>query len=154
MLTETESASCPGRRGDTRKQLQLTAMFLIIRTLQLVVCKTMSRVAAALIRVMFHVAVAVPVKSLLGVSKLAFAVINRRCLGYMDQAARGATYTGSLCGDLVVGAMAHSWRVLVQGLTSLVFLCVHADEYVRPPPSPLVLVAHDKPANHPQQVSL
>jgi hypothetical protein len=29
---------------------------------------------------------------------------------------------------------------------------VHADEYVRPPQRPLALMAHDKPASHPQQV--
>jgi hypothetical protein len=72
-----------------------------------------------------------------------------------EAAARGrsSSFTaGTLCGDLLVGAMAHSWRILVQGLTSLVFLCARADEYVRPPPSPLVLVAHDKLASHPQQV--
>jgi len=33
------------------------------------------------------------------------------------------------------------------------FLCARADEYVRPPPSPVVLMAHDKPASHPQQVN-
>ncbi|TVU26896.1 hypothetical protein EJB05_29467 [Eragrostis curvula] len=115
----------------------------------------MARVAAALIRVMFHVvAMAVPVKSLAGVAKVAFALINRRCLGYMDQAALGLSYTGTFCGDALVGAMAHSWRILLQGLTSLMFLCVHADEYVRPPPSPLVLVGHDKPSSHPQQVHI
>ncbi|CAD6268454.1 unnamed protein product [Miscanthus lutarioriparius] len=43
---------------------------------------------------------------------------------------------------------------LVEGLTSLLFLCARADEYVRPPPSPLVLLAHDKPASHPQQVHI
>jgi hypothetical protein len=44
--------------------------------------------------------------------------------------------------------------VLVQGITSLAFFCARADEYVRPPPSPLVLTAHDKPADHPQQVRM
>ena len=64
-----------------------------------------------------------------------------------------------VCSDLLVGAMAQSWRFLMQGLTSLMFLCARAaaaddDEYVRPPPCPLVLVAHDKPAWHPQQVHI
>ncbi|EES16643.1 hypothetical protein SORBI_3008G036300 [Sorghum bicolor] len=64
-----------------------------------------------------------------------------------------------VCGDLIVGAMAQSWRFLMQGVTSLLFLCARAaaaddDEYVRPPPCPLVLVAHDKPAWHPQQVHI
>jgi acid phosphatase type 7 len=109
----------------------------------------MTRVAAALIRVVCLVLV----KSLLAASKLAFAVVNRRCPGYLDHAALGRSCTGSFCGDLLVGAVAHSWRLLVQGLTSLVFMCVHrADEYVRPPPSPVVLVKHDRPASHPQQV--
>ncbi|CAD6265232.1 unnamed protein product [Miscanthus lutarioriparius] len=99
------------------------------------------RVAAALIRV-------------LAVAKVAFSLVNAPCLRYMNQAALGRSCTGTFCGDLLVGAMAHSWRMLVQGLASLMFFCAHADEYVRPPPSPLVLMAHDKPASHPQQVHI
>ncbi|KAI5010393.1 hypothetical protein ZWY2020_012530 [Hordeum vulgare] len=62
-----------------------------------------------------------------------------RCMRCMNQAALGRSATGTFCGDLLVGAMANSWRVLMQGLASLMFLCARADEYVRPPPSPLVL---------------
>ncbi|CAN6339666.1 unnamed protein product [Urochloa humidicola] len=112
------------------------------------------RVAAALIRVLYLVAVAAPAKSVLAVARVAFALVNAPCLRYMNQAALGRSCTGNACGDLLVGAMAHSWRMLVQGLTSLMFLCARAEEYVRPPPSPLVLMAHDKPASHPQQVHI
>ncbi|OEL31786.1 hypothetical protein BAE44_0007195 [Dichanthelium oligosanthes] len=143
---ETETASCPCRRDDTRKP----HITFLIRTL-LLMCK-ITRVVAALIRLLYHVAVAAPVKSLLGVAKLAFSLVNAPCLSYMNQAALGRSYTGTFCGDLLAGAMAHSWRLLVQGLTSLLFLCARADEYVRPPPSPLVLMAHNKPASYPQQV--
>jgi hypothetical protein len=59
-------------------------------------------VAAALIRV-------------LAVAKVAFSLVNAPCLRYMNQAALGRSCTG----DLLVGAMAHSWRMLVQGLASL-----------------------------------
>ncbi|XP_062197865.1 purple acid phosphatase 22-like isoform X1 [Phragmites australis] len=143
---EAAAASSPVRRRDgTRKP----HVIFVIRAL-LLMCK-IARVVAALIRVLYHVAVAVPVKSLLGAVKVAFSLVNGPCLRYMDQAALGRSYTGTFFGDLLAGAMAHSWRLLVQGLTSLMFLCAHADEYVRPPPSPLVLVAHDKPASHPQQ---
>ncbi|XP_062202732.1 purple acid phosphatase 22-like isoform X1 [Phragmites australis] len=148
MVMET-AAICPARRDDTRKTQLIT---FIIRTL-LLMCK-IARVAVALIRVLYHVAVAVPVKSLVGVAKVAFSLVNAPCLRYMNQAELGRSYTGTFFGNLLAGAMAHSWRLLVQGLTSLVFLCAHADEYVRRPPSPLVLVAHDKPASHPQQVHI
>jgi len=123
-------------------------------------CK-ITPVVAALTRVLYPYLVAVvagPAKSLLGAARAAFALANAPCLGrYMSEAAargRSSSFTGTLCGDLLVGAMAHSWRFLVQGLTSLLFLCARADEYVRPPPSPLVLLAHDKPASHPQQVHI
>ncbi|KAK1628726.1 hypothetical protein QYE76_003041 [Lolium multiflorum] len=92
--------------------------------------------------------------AVLGVAKILFAAANERSLRCMNQAAHGRSITGTFTGDLLVGAMAHSWRVLMQGLTSLVFLCTRADEYVRPPPSPLVLTTHDKPAAHPQQVHI
>ncbi|CAN6339665.1 unnamed protein product [Urochloa humidicola] len=92
--------------------------------------------------------------AVLAVARVAFALVNAPCLRYMNQAALGRSCTGNACGDLLVGAMAHSWRMLVQGLTSLMFLCARAEEYVRPPPSPLVLMAHDKPASHPQQVHI
>ncbi|CAN6357650.1 unnamed protein product [Urochloa humidicola] len=92
--------------------------------------------------------------AVLAVARVAFALVNAPCLRYMNQAALGRSCTGNACGDLLVGAMAHSWRMLVQGLTSLMFLCARAEEYVRPPPSPLVLMAHDKPASHPQQVRI
>uniref|UniRef100_R7WG80 Uncharacterized protein n=1 Tax=Aegilops tauschii TaxID=37682 RepID=R7WG80_AEGTA len=105
------------------------------------------RVAVALTRVLYHAAAG----SVLGVARVLFAAANERCLRCVNQAALGRSVTGTFCGDLLVGAMAHSWRVLMQGLTSLMFLCARADEYVRPPPSPLVLTAHDKPAAHPQQ---
>jgi acid phosphatase type 7 len=109
-------------------------------------------VAAALIRVLYLAAVAAPAKSLLAAATVAFSLVNAPCLRYMNQAALGRSFTGTFCGDLLAGAMAHSWRLLVQGLTSFMFLCARADEYVRPPPSQLVLMAHDKPASHPQQV--
>nr|BAJ89277.1 predicted protein [Hordeum vulgare subsp. vulgare] len=90
--------------------------------------------------------------AVLGVARVLFAAANDRCMRCMNQAALGRSATGTFCGDLLVGAMANSWRVLMQGLASLMFLCARADEYVRPPPSPLVLTPHDKPAAHPQQV--
>ncbi|KAG2561748.1 hypothetical protein PVAP13_8KG211400 [Panicum virgatum] len=40
------------------------------------------------------------------------------------------------------------------GKGSLMLPSVPADEYVRPPPRPLVPVAYDKPASHPQQVHI
>ncbi|XP_048559505.1 purple acid phosphatase 22-like isoform X1 [Triticum urartu] len=85
--------------------------------------------------------------AVLGVARVLFAAANERCLRGMDRAALG-------CGGFLAGAMANSWRVLMQGLASLMFLCARADEYVRQPPSPLVLTAHDKPAAHPQQVHI
>ncbi|WVZ88343.1 hypothetical protein U9M48_034876 [Paspalum notatum var. saurae] len=144
--TAASSATYPGA---TRKQRSIAIAFLI---LTLLLTCTATR---ALTRVLYLVAVAAPARTVLGVSSVVFAVVNRRCLRFMSQEALGRSCTGSAFGDLVAGAMAHSWRVLVQGLTSLVFLCAHAaDDYVRPPPSPLVLVAHDKPASHPQQVHI
>jgi hypothetical protein len=145
--TATAAAASSLRRDDTRKP----HVTFLIRTL-LLVCKIARCVAAALIRVLYLVAVAAPAKSLLAVAKVAFSLVNAPCLRYVDRAALGRSCTGTFCGDLLVGPMAHSWRMLVQGLTSLMFLCAHAGEYVRPPPSPLVLMAHDKPASHPQQV--
>jgi hypothetical protein len=147
MATATAAAASSLRRDDTRKP----HVTFLIRTL-LLVCKIARCVAAALIRVLYLVAVAAPAKSLLAVAKVAFSLVNAPCLRYVDRAALGRSCTGTFCGDLLVGPMAHSWRMLVQGLTSLMFLCAHAGEYVRPPPSPLVLMAHDKPASHPQQV--
>ena len=146
MATEPAASSPRRRRDDTRKP----HITFLIRTL-LLACK-IARVAAALIRVLYLVALAAPAKSLLAAATAAFALVNAPCVRYMNQAALGRSFTGTFCGDLLVGAMAHSWRLLVQGLTSLMFLCARADEYVRPPPSPLVLMAHDKPASHPQQV--
>ncbi|RLN01127.1 purple acid phosphatase 22-like isoform X2 [Panicum miliaceum] len=148
MATEPEASSSP-RRDDTRKRHIIT---FLIRTL-LLMCN-IARVAAALIRVLYLAAVAAPAKSLLAAATVAFSLVNAPCLQYMKQAALGRSFTGTFCGDLLAGAMAHSWRLLVQGLTSFVFLCARADEYVRPPPSPLVLMAHDKPASHPQQVHI
>ncbi|KAL6905624.1 hypothetical protein ACP4OV_003225 [Aristida adscensionis] len=118
-------------------------------------CKKIIRVVAALVRALRRAAVAVvPRERLVGAARAGFALVNAACLRYMSVAAAGRSCTGSACADAVVWAMAHSWRLLVQGLTSLVFLCARADEYVRPPPSPLLLVAHDKPASHPQQVHI
>ncbi|XP_044326487.1 purple acid phosphatase 22 isoform X2 [Triticum aestivum] len=85
--------------------------------------------------------------AVLGVARVLFAAANERCLRGMDRAALGR-------GSFFAGAMANSWRVLMQGLASLMFLCARADEYVRQPPSPLVLTDHDKPAAHPQQVHI
>jgi acid phosphatase type 7 len=51
---------------------------------------------------------------MLAASKLAFAVVNRRRLRYMDQAKLGHSYTRSFCGDLI-GVVAHSWRLLGEG---------------------------------------
>jgi hypothetical protein len=137
----------PFPRVGTRKKHTIA---FLLRAL-LLMCVAFRRVIA-LIRICCHIAVCVPVGSVLGVAKVLFAAANERSLRCMNQAALGRSVTGTFTGDLLVGAMAHSWRVLMQGLTSLVFLCTRADEYVRPPPSPLVLTAHDKPAAHPQQV--
>ncbi|KAL5203615.1 hypothetical protein ABZP36_008486 [Zizania latifolia] len=149
MTTAAAAAAAVARsfdHGDTRKT-QIIIVFLL-RTL-LLMCIIARRVVA-LIRIVCRA----PARSLLGVARVVFSVVNGRCLWCLDQAALGRSCTGTLCGDLLVGAMANSWRLLVQGLTSLTFLCVHADEYVRPPPSPLLLVPHDKPASHPQQVHI
>ncbi|KAF0896503.1 hypothetical protein E2562_024361 [Oryza meyeriana var. granulata] len=144
------ASSCD--RDDTRKK-QITVVLLLIRTL-LLACIIARRVVA-LIRLVCRVAVLAPARSLLGVAGVVFSAVNARCLWCLDQQALGRSCTGTFCGDLVVAAMANSWRLLVQGLTSLVFLCAHAaGEYVRPPPSPLVLTAHNKPASHPQQVHI
>ena len=145
MATAVPTSSSP--RGDTRKKHTIA---FLLRTL-LLMCVAFRRVVA-LIRICCHIAVGVPVGSVLGVATVLFAAANDRCLRCMNTAALGRSVTGTFFGDLLVGAMAQSWRVLVQGLTSLMFLCSRADEYVRPPPSPLVLTAHDKPADHPQQV--
>uniref|UniRef100_A0A0E0MCI6 Purple acid phosphatase n=2 Tax=Oryza TaxID=4527 RepID=A0A0E0MCI6_ORYPU len=141
----------PRDRGDTRKKLQITVVFLI-RTV-LLACIIARRVLA-LIRVVCRVAVVAPARSLVAVAGAVFSAVNARCAWCLDQAALGRSCTGTLLGDAVVAAMASSWRLLLQGLTSLVFLCAHADEYVRPPPSPLVLTPHGKPALHPQQVHI
>ncbi|XP_006663217.2 purple acid phosphatase 22 isoform X2 [Oryza brachyantha] len=158
----TTSSSCG--RDDTRKQLMprvtpllvnvaALLLLLLLRTL-LLACIIVARRAAALTRLVCRVAVVAPARSLLAAAGFAFAAVNAPCLWCLDRRARGRSCTGTLLGDLVVAAMASSWRLLVQGLTSLVFLCAHADEYVRPPPSPLVLTAHGKPASHPQQVHI
>ncbi|XP_020186525.3 purple acid phosphatase 22 isoform X2 [Aegilops tauschii subsp. strangulata] len=133
----TEGPSSSWLRGDTRKK----PTAFLLRAL-LFICVAF-RVAAALIRVSYHVAAG----SVLGVARVLFAAANERCLRGMDRAALGR-------GSFFVGAVANSWRVLMQGLASLMFLCARADEYVRQPPSPLVLTAHDKPAAHPQQVHI
>jgi hypothetical protein len=143
----TAVPTSPSLRDETRKK---HIIVFLLRTL-LLMCVAFRRVVA-LIRISWHIAVGVPVASFLGVARVLFAAANERCLRCMNQAALGRSVTGTFVGDLLVGAMAHSWRVLVQGLTSFVFFCARADEYVRPPPSPLVLTAHDKPAAHPQQV--
>nr|CAB3459391.1 unnamed protein product [Digitaria exilis] len=75
------------------------------------------------------------------ITRVVAALIRLLYYYLVAAAALGRSYTGTLCGDLLAGAMAHSWRLLVQGLTSLMFLCAHADEYVRPPPSPLVHIS-------------
>ena len=144
-MTATEGTTSSWHRGDTRKKRRTA---FLLRTL-LFMCAAF-RVAVALTRVLYHAAAG----SVLGVARVLFAAANERCLRCVNQAALGRSVTGTFCGDLLVGAMAHSWRVLMQGLTSLMFLCARADEYVRPPPSPLVLTAHDKPAAHPQQVHI
>lgn len=137
------STSSPCLRDDTRKKQsnnkrQLVIAFLLRALLLMCVA---FRLAASLTRALYTVAI--------GSVGLLFAAANAACLRCIDGR---RSVTGTACGDFVVAAMAHSWRVLLQGITSLVFLCAHADEYVRPPPSPLVLVPHDKPAAHPQQV--
>lgn len=139
------STSSPCLRDDTRKKQsnnkrQLVIAFLLRALLLMCVA---FRLAASLTRALYTVAV--------GSVGLLFAAANAACLRCIDGR---RSVTGTACGDFVVAAMAHSWRVLLQGITSLVFLCAHADEYVRPPPSPLVLVPHDKPAAHPQQVHI
>ncbi|KAE8805310.1 purple acid phosphatase 22-like [Hordeum vulgare] len=144
MATEGTSRGSSWPRGDTRKK---PTAFLLHTLLFMCVA---FRVAAALIRVSYHLAAG----SVLGVARVLFAAANDRCMRCMNQAALGRSATGTFCGDLLVGAMANSWRVLMQGLASLMFLCARADEYVRPPPSPLVLTPHDKPAAHPQQVHI
>ncbi|XBI95631.1 hypothetical protein VPH35_032052 [Triticum aestivum] len=133
----TEGTSSSWLRGETRKK----PTAFLLRAL-LFVCVAF-RVAVALIRVLYHAAAG----SVLGVARVLFAAANERCLRGMDRAALGR-------GSFFAGAMANSWRVLMQGLASLMFLCARADEYVRQPPSPLVLTDHDKPAAHPQQVHI
>lgn len=150
MMATAAMAASSCDRGDTRKKLQITVVFLV-RTL-LLAC-IIARGVLALIRVAFRVAVVAPARSLVAVAGAAFSAVNARCAWCLEQAALGRSCTGTVLGDAVVGAMASSWRLLLQGITSLVFLCARgADEYVRPPPSPLVLTAHGKPASHPQQV--
>ncbi|OEL30539.1 Purple acid phosphatase 22 [Dichanthelium oligosanthes] len=133
-------------RNGTHKEHTDTAS--LPRTLLLLIMGKTTRRVVALTRILYYFAVAVPVEGLIGIAKVFFSLINERCLRYMSQQELGRSCTG----DLLSGAMANSWRLLVQGLTSLVFLCARAEEYVRPPPSPLVLVANNKPASHPQQV--
>uniref|UniRef100_A0A0E0R4B6 Purple acid phosphatase n=1 Tax=Oryza rufipogon TaxID=4529 RepID=A0A0E0R4B6_ORYRU len=139
--------------GDGRDGGELITVVFLVRTL-LLAC-IIARGVLALIRVAFRVAVVAPARSLVAVAGAAFSAVNARCAWCLEQAALGRSCTGTVLGDAVVGAMASSWRLLLQGITSLVFLCARgADEYVRPPPSPLVLTAHGKPASHPQQVHI
>uniref|UniRef100_A0A0D9XP48 Purple acid phosphatase n=1 Tax=Leersia perrieri TaxID=77586 RepID=A0A0D9XP48_9ORYZ len=152
-MTGTAAARSSCHRGDTRKQITavtttVIALFLV-RTL-LLAC-IIARGGVALIRIACRVAG----RSVAGVAGVIFSAVNARCVWCLDQAAKGRSCTGTFLGDVAVAAMANSWRILVQGITSLVFVtAAAAGEYVRPPVSPLVLTPHDKPASHPQQVHI
>ncbi|XP_020106641.1 purple acid phosphatase 22-like [Ananas comosus] len=62
--------------------------------------------------------------------------------------------SSSPCYSFLIREMANTWRIAMQGLVSLAFVCFGVSEYVRPPPGRIIHTQHTKSASHLQQVHI